>query len=104
MKLRLRALPTENRPRKSSRHCWVKVASSAWKHTSKLASSVNVVIMCNFMDGYIVHIILVLVISTRIIAASDYGDSFYHRAASIGKTCFYHVKIFTDSNERAHEE
>lgn len=72
MKLRLRAPPTENRPRKSSflsRHCRAKVTPSAWKHTSKLASSMDVVTTRGPTDGYNVHI---LVISTRIIAASDY--------------------------------
>jgi len=61
-------------------------------------SSVDVVTARGSMHEYI------LVISTRIIAASDYGDSFHHRAVPIGRTCFYHVKIFTDSNERASEE
>lgn len=89
MKLRPRA-PPANRPGKSSflsRHCRVKVASSAWKHTSKLASSVDAVNVARLHAQ--IH---TPVISTRIIVASDYGDSF--RATLIGRNLFLSHKNF----------
>lgn len=99
-----------NRPRhsrKSSfllRHCRAKVAPFTWKHASKLTNSVDVVIACGSMRK-IYHTSHCVVISTRIIASRQYGESFHFRHCFYRRrTCFHRVKILTDNNERDHEQ